>query len=81
LPGAILVFSLLFLLLSYLRYESSMVAMMRRLNHGSEQVEASTLESQDEGGASDLTESKESTSKTDIKKREKAMTSARKDLE
>ena len=34
LPGAILVFSVIFLLLSYLRYESAVIALMRRINHG-----------------------------------------------
>ena len=34
LPGAILVFSVLFLLMSYLRYESAVVSLMRRFNHG-----------------------------------------------
>ena len=33
LPGAILVLSLIFLLLSYLRYESKVVSMLKRYNN------------------------------------------------
>ena len=43
LPGAMLIFSLLFLLLSFLRYETALVAMMRRINHAEEQ-QGSTIQ-------------------------------------
>ena len=46
LPGAVLVFSILFLLLSVFRYESKGVAMLRRYNHGRDAVRA-----QDSGNA------------------------------
>ena len=40
LPGSMLVLSFLFLLLSYLRYESKVVALIRRFNNNVDQIES-----------------------------------------
>lgn len=47
LPGAILVFSICFLLLSYLKYEGSFVTMMRRYNNHQDNISSSTSEGTD----------------------------------
>lgn len=55
LPGAILVFSVIFLLLSYLRYESAVIALMRRINHGDGSHQMDLVASSSEEVTSSLT--------------------------
>lgn len=47
LPGAILVFSICFLLLSYLKYESSFVTMLRRFNNHQDNISSAASEDTD----------------------------------
>ena len=81
LPGAMLAFSVLFWLMSYLRYESTLVAMMRRINHEDyASVDDLNVAENDE----DVTGSMTSASATEVvqdlrvvKKREAMMAKAR----
>ena len=92
LPGAILIFSLLFLLLSCLRYETALVAMMRRINHAEEQstsiqdavepiLKSNQSNDDEESKDGNLKALKKSLNKNEIRKNEKAVKQSRVEIE